>query len=130
MLESKKSKLPNNKSFGLFFAAIFLILSFFFINFRALFLLLSFIIFVITLLKPTLLDRPNLYWYKFGFFLSKIFSPIFLTLIYLIIFVPFGLISRILSKDIKSIVNKKYDKKNKSYWTNCEEKNINFNDQF
>jgi len=86
-----KNIIPSEKNFGLTFSVIFFLFAIFFlykdkslgINLLIL-LTISFCIVFISFVKPKLLFWPNLIWYKFGVFLSKIFTPIFLLVAFLL----------------------------------------------
>ena len=116
-------KLPSEKNFGLTFAVIFLIIGFFF---HYIFYIFSFIFFFISFTKPELLKKLNVLWFKFGIFLSKIFTPIIMGFVFFCVVTPIGLIMKyVFSNNLLNL------KKNKviSYWVKKKEK-INFNDQF
>lgn len=116
-LKSKeKIEMSSTKSFGLVFSIFFLILSLinileYEINF--LFLSISILLFLITMLIPGLFFYPNIIWFKFGILLSKIISPVIMFLIYIITFLPIGLLLKMANKDL---LKTKINKNNKSYW--------------
>ena len=64
------------------------------------------------LLNSKILSPLNKLWFKFGFFLGKIISPLIMGIIFFIIVTPIGLIMRLFGKDV---LNLKYNK-NHSYW--------------
>ena len=109
--------IPTEKSFGLIFSIVFLIVSLYpLINSEglriwaiivsAIFLLLSFI-------APQTLSLPNKLWFKFGMLLGSIVAPIVMVLVYFFTVLPIGFIMRLLGKDI---LKQKLDKSAKSYW--------------
>ena len=94
----------SNKSFGLLFFIIFLILglwplkngeniNFFFITVSVIFLLLS-------LINSKLLSPLNKLWIKFGEILGIIIAPLVMALIYFVILTPVSFIVKILGKDL------------------------------
>ena len=65
------------------------------------------------MLIPGLFFYPNIIWFKFGILLSKIISPVIMFLIYIITFLPIGLLLKMANKDL---LKTKINKNNKSYW--------------
>ena len=74
-----------------------------------------------------ILQKPRVFWDKFGEFLGIIFSPIILFLVYLITMVPINLMIRFFNIDI---IQKNKSKKCQSYWIDANNKKINFKNQF
>ena len=113
---SQEIKISANKSFGIVFFTVFLLIALYPLikdgNVRLWSLTVSFIILIITLLYPKFLDPLNKLWFKFGIFLGKIISPLVMGIIFFLVVTPIGLIMRLLGKDI---LNLKYNK-SKSYW--------------
>ena len=113
---SQEIKISSNKSFGIVFFTVFLLIALYPLikdgNVRLWSLTVSFIILIITLLYPKFLDPLNKLWFKFGIFLGKIISPLVMGIIFFLVVTPIGLIMRLLGKDI---LNLKYNK-SKSYW--------------
>ena len=70
-------------------------------------------VFLLTVFRVNYLKIPLKYWIKFGELISKIISPIILLFMYLIVFVPTGLLLRIFGKDVLQL---KSDKESESYW--------------
>lgn len=122
MLDNNIKNKTTNKTFGLFFSFIILIIILFIylnnntINYylSSLFLFLL----IISLFYPTLLSLPNFLWFKFGLLINKILSPIILVLLYLIFFVPFGIIFKLFKIDILS---QKINIKKNSYWVDRQD---------
>ena len=92
-------------------------------------LIVTLLFLAITTLRPYYLQPLNLIWYKFGFLLSMLFSPIILTLIYLFIIMPINLLMRILRKDPLSL---KINKDKKSFWNKSQntDEPINYKVEF
>jgi hypothetical protein len=110
-------KLPTNQRFGLFFAALLLVLAAYahwrefelvstpaFIS-SALFALLA-------LFSPQLLGPLNRLWYDFGLLLGSIVSPIVLGAIFFLIITPVALVARLFGRDELKITRRPVD----SYW--------------
>jgi hypothetical protein len=126
-------ELPSDFKFGLFFSIIFLILSIYFYQNNSViacyaFGLIFITFFIITILKPKLLNFLNKYWMIFGYSLSVVISPILMGLIFFFIFTPVSLIFKIFGRDILGLKNMK----NYSYWKfrSKEIRNNHFKDQF
>ena len=125
-----KVKLPSNKVFGIFFAIIFLLLWLYFLvsdwQFVHAFIAIAIIFFILGILNSNILYPLNYAWYKFGLVLGIIISPIILLLIYILLFVPIGLILKIFKKDVLKL---KTDS-SKSYWEIVKENKINMDNQY
>ena len=107
----------SNRSFGLLFFIIFLILGVWpFKNSGNLNLYLigvSSIFLVLGLINSKLLSPLNKTWIKFGELLGLIIAPIVMAFVYFIFLTPISFIVRIFGKDLLGIkLNKKID----SYW--------------
>lgn len=107
----------SNRSFGLLFFIVFLILGVWpFKNSGNLNLYLigvSSIFLVLGLINSKLLSPLNKTWIKFGELLGLIIAPIVMAFVYFIFLTPISFIVRIFGKDLLGIkLNKKID----SYW--------------
>ena len=109
-------KISSNRSFGIVFFIVFLLIALYpLINkgeLRLWSLIISFIFFILGILNSKILTPLNKFWFKFGIFLGKIISPLLMGIIFFLVVTPTGLIMRFLGKDV---LNLKYSK-NKSYW--------------
>ena len=109
-------KISSNKSFGIVFFVVFLLISFYPLlnneNIRFWSLFISIIFLILGILNSSLLSPFNKLWFKFGMLLGKIISPIIMGIIFFLVVTPTGLIIRLLGKDVLSL---KYND-NKSYW--------------
>jgi len=120
----------KNFQFGIIFSIIFLILGIYFYSYRNLkfiFISISIIFFVISFYKPIGLQKLASLWIKFGFFLGKIISPIFLFIIFFFLVTPIGIMLQIFKKDVLLL---KMNKKQKTYWINKISTISNMRDQF
>lgn len=126
-----KVKLISEKSFGLTFAVVFLLLAILPILFqhpiRLWSLMISLIFYIVTFLSPKLLKPLSLYWLNFGLLLNKIISPVVLLLLYYLAFVPTGLLLKLLKKDILKL---KINKLSDSYWNKSDAQISSMKDQF
>jgi len=112
-----KIKQGSEKSFGIVFSIIFLIIALYpaveLLEFQIFSAAVSIIFLLFAFLAPRVLIVPNKLWFKFGVFLGSIIAPIVMTLIYFVTILPVGLIMRLLGKDL---LRKEIDKNSKSYW--------------
>ena len=109
-------KIGTNRSFGIVFFIVFLIISLYPLlhgeNIRVWSLIISIIFLVLGLLNSKLLNPLNKIWFKFGLLLGKIISPIVMGIIFFVVVTPIALFMRLLKKDL---LNLKFNKKN-TYW--------------
>jgi hypothetical protein len=121
-------KKSSEKSFGILFSIVFLIITFWPLlesnPIRYWALAVSFIFLIIALLKQELLKPLNIAWIKFGEILGKIVAPTVMALIFFIVLTPLSLIVRLSGKDLLKL---KFSK-DQSYWIK-REKNINTMDK-
>ena len=97
-------ELPSNKTFGLFFAAVFAIVTAYFLKdglsvTACFFASLASIFAVFALTKPEFLLPLNKLWMRFGLLLGMIVSPVILGLLFFIIFTPVGFLMRLSGRD-------------------------------
>lgn len=126
-------KLPSNKKFGYFFSTIFLIAAtyFFYIKSQTIgyvLIVIGLLFLVITLTNAGLLLPLNQLWMRFGLLLGKIINPIIMGIIFFGLFVPYGLVIRLIGRDELNL----NQAKNKNYWKlrSKELSQINFKRQF
>ena len=116
-------KVNSNRSFGIVFFIVFLIISFWPSiegqSLRIWSLAVALIFLVLGLLNSKLLSPFNIIWVKFGEALGRIIAPIVMFIIYFVILTPIGLFMRLIGKDL---LNTKFTN-NKTYWIK-REKNI------
>ena len=114
-------KISSNRSFGLVFFVVFLLVSLWPLTDEGLLtekikvvpLFISVVFLILGLLNSKLLTPLNKLWFKFGITLGNIVAPIVMGIIYFLLVTPTGLIMKIIGKDL---LNKKYDKNKKTYW--------------
>ena len=68
---------------------------------------------VLALVMPRVLAPLKRLWLKLGRFLHVVVSPLILTAVYLLVFIPVGAIIRLFGKDLLSL---KHDPSATSYW--------------
>jgi hypothetical protein len=114
----EKLPLASNRSFCLLLAALFGILAM-----RAFFKYSSWhgyawgaacgILLIIAFTRPALLEPLNRIWSRFSLLLSRVTTPVFVTLIYCFTIVPIGIFMRASGK---SGMRNVFDSKTKTYW--------------
>ena len=106
----------TNRSFGIVFCIVFLIISFwsFFetAEIRYWSLIIAIIFFTLGLLNSKILTPLNSIWFKIGIFLGNFISPIVMAIIFFIVITPISLLLRLFNKDVLNLKNNK----DKTYW--------------
>ena len=123
-------KISSNRSFGIVFFIVFLIIALYPLTYseeiRIWSVIISLIFLVLGFFNSKILTPLNKIWFKFGIFLGKIISPMIMGIIFFLVVTPTGLIMRLLGKDV---LNLKYNK-NKSYWIEKTELKSKMKNQF
>ena len=123
-------KIGSNKSFGIIFFVVFLLIAAYpLINngeLRIWSLILSLVFLILGILNSKILYPLNKIWFKFGLLLGKIVSPLVMVIIFFLVVTPIGLLMRILNKDL---LNLKFNK-SKSYWIEKNEQKSKMKNQF
>jgi predicted membrane protein len=109
-------KISSNRSFGIVFFVVFLLIALYPLlnneDVRSWSLIFSFIFLILGVSNSKLLNPLNKIWFKFGLFLGKIISPIVMGIIFFSVVTPIGFIMKLLGKDL---INLKFTNE-KSYW--------------
>ena len=109
-------KISSNRSFGIVFFVVFLLIAFYPLTYggeiRIWSVITSLIFLVSGLLNSKFLTPLNKLWFRFGIFLGKIISPVIMGIIFFLVVTPIGLFMKILGNDLLKL---KYNN-NKSYW--------------
>lgn len=125
-----KIKISSNRSFGIVFFLVFLIVCLWPIingeNIRIWSLILSLIFLILGILNSNLLTPLNKIWFKFGIILGNIISPIVMGLVFFLVVTPIGLLLKLFGKDVLSL------KKNKlsTYWKEKSRYDSSMKNQF
>ena len=110
-----KIKISSNRSFGLVFFIVFLVISLWpFINegqIRIWSAVISIFFLILGLMNSKLLTPLNRLWFKFGMFLGAIVALVVMGIIFFLVVTPTGFIMNIVGKDL---LQKKYDKKKRN----------------
>ena len=131
MLNNSKIKINSNRSFGIVFFFVFVIVSLWpLINensLRVWSIFVAIIFLILGLMNSKLLTPLNILWFKFGKLLGFIIAPIVMGIVFFVVITPTGLIMKIIGKDL---LNNKYNNKIKSYWINCGKPKSTMKQQF
>ena len=123
-------KIGSNRSFGIVFFLVFLIIAIYpLINsgeLRLWSLIISIIFLVLGLVNSKILNPLNKFWFKFGIFIGKIISPFVMGVIFFLVVTPIGLLMRLLNKDL---LNLKFNNSH-SYWIEKTEPKSKMKNQF
>ncbi|MDA7718914.1 SxtJ family membrane protein [Candidatus Pelagibacter sp.] len=129
-MEEKKIKIGSNRSFGIVFSIVFLIIALYPLlnsdGIRIWSIILSSTFFIFGVLNSNILSPLNRIWFKFGIILGRIVSPIVMGLVFFLVVTPTSLILRLFKKDNLNL--KKND--NRTYWIDKSEKKSKMKDQF
>ena len=115
---SQAVPLPSDRSFGLTFTVVFLLISAWAVWTGRITLGLSFAVasvatLFVAWLRPALLHRPNRAWMRFGAALHVVVSPIVLGAIYFGVVAPVGIVMRLAGRDA---LRRRLDPQARSYW--------------
>ena len=112
----KTANISSNKSYGIVFCLFFLIVAFYPLlndgEYRLWAIIISLFFLILGLTNSSILTPFNILWYKFGFFIGKIVSPIIMALVFFGVVTPTGLIMRLFNKDLLKLKKRS----TKSYW--------------
>ena len=125
-----KIKVGSNKSFGIVFFVVFLIIGLYPLinedNVRIWSIIISIIFLILGLINSQILTPLNILWFKFGMLLGKFVSPIVMGLVFFLVVTPTGLIMKLFNKDLLKLRKNK----NSSYWIKRPETKSEMKNQF
>ena len=129
-MKDEQNKLPSNRSFGILFFLVFLIIGIYPLlkdgDPRIWSLIVSIIFFILGLFNSSILYPLNKIWMKFGYLLGAIIAPIVMALVFFGVVTPTGILMKIIGKDLLNL--KKKDKK--TYWIKKEKLKSTMRNQF
>ena len=115
-MKNNTFKLPSNRSFGIVFFVVFLIIAVWPLksngDIRIIPICISLIFLILGLFNSNFLKPLNFLWMKFGILLGNIISPIVMGIIFFLVITPIAMIMKILGKDLLSLKKNK----NNTYW--------------
>ena len=123
-------KVGSNRSFGIVFFVVFLLVSLYPLingdNVRFWSLAISGIFLILGILNSNLLSPLNKIWFKFGLFLGRIISPLIMGIIFFMVVTPIGILMKVFKKDLLDL---RYNK-DKTYWKEKIEPKSKMKNQF
>ena len=123
-------KISSNRSFGVVFFIVFLLIALYPLlnnnEVRLWSLIISVLFLILGILNSKILSPLNKIWFKFGLLLGKIISPLVMGVIFFLVVTPIGLIMRLLNKDLLKL---KFNKTN-TYWIEKTEPKSKMKNQF
>ncbi len=129
-MENSKIKISSNKSFGIVFFTVFLIIAIWPLlngyEIRYWSLIISIVFLLLGILNSKILTPLNKIWFKIGILLGNVISPIVMSIIFFLVVTPTSFIMKILRKDL---LNLKKNTKN-SYWIKKQNQNSGMKKQF
>ncbi len=129
-MKNSKIKIGSNKSFGILFFTVFLIIAIWPLlngyEIRYWSLIISIIFLFLGTLNSKFLTPLNKIWFKIGILLGNVISPIVMSIIFFLVVTPTSFIMKILGKDL---LNLKKNTKN-SYWIEKQNQNSKMKNQF
>jgi hypothetical protein len=127
----RKNKIGSNRAFGLTIATVFFIIGFWPLyngdDIRSWALYAASFFLLAALFMPKALGRLNRLWMMFGSLLNKVMEPVIMTVIFVVVFVPFGVMIRIFKPNLLSF---KSDKSVKTYWLSRNNVGTDMKNQF
>jgi hypothetical protein len=125
-----KIKRSSNKSFGIVFCIVFLLIGIWPIlnneSYRFWALVISLVFLILGFTNSKLLTPFNILWFKLGILLGKIVSPVVMGIIFFFVVTPTAILMRLFKKDL---LNLKYND-SKSYWIKKDEIKSKMKNQF
>ncbi len=126
----KDIKISSNRSFGILFAFVFLLVALWPIlnqnEIRIWSLIIAIVFLILGFLNSKLLTPLNKIWFRFGIFLGNFISPIIMGIIFFFVVTPTGLIMKLFNRDLINL--KKSNKK--SYWIEKKDIKSSMKNQF
>ena len=129
-MKYKDIKIGSNKSFGIVFFVVFLLIGLWPIlnenEIRIWPVIISFIFLILGLFNSKVLTPMNKLWFRFGIHLGNFIAPIVMGIVFFLVVSPTGLLMKLLKKDLINL------KKNneKTYWIEKKEITSKMKNQF
>ena len=129
-MQNNKIKLGSNRSFGIVFFIVFLIVSIYPLlndnSIRLWSLVIGIIFLILGLVESKILTPLNIIWMKLGMYLGIIVSPIVMGIVFFLVVTPISFIMKILRKDL---LNLKMNKE-RTYWIEKDKIKSSMKNQF
>ena len=129
-MKKTKLKIGSNRSFGILFFIVFLIIGLWPLtkneSINIFPLIISIIFLVLGIFNSRFLTPLNKIWMRFGVFLGNFISPIVMGIVFFLVVTPTGFLVRLFGKDILNIKKKNLE----TYWIKKEKINSTMKNQF
>ena len=129
-MTQKNIKIGSNRSFGIVFFIVFLLIGIWpilngsEIRYWAIFISLIFL--VLGLINSNFLTPLNRTWFKIGIALGNFIAPIIMGIVFFLVVTPIGILMKLLRKDL---INLKMNN-DKTYWIEKKEIKTSMKNQF
>ena len=126
----KDIKIGSNRSFGVVFFVVFLLIGLWPIlkgnEIRIWSIVISLIFLILGILNSKILTPFNKVWFRFGIFLGNFISPIIMGIVFFLVVTPTGLMMKLFRKDLINL------RKNNSstYWIEKKDIKSSMKNQF
>ena len=126
----KDIKIGSNRSFGVVFFVVFLLIGLWPIlkgnEIRIWSIVISLIFLILGILNSKILTPFNKVWFRFGIFLGNFISPLIMGIVFFLVVTPTGLIMKLFRKDLINL------RKNNSstYWIEKKDIKSSMKNQF
>ena len=129
-MNKNQIKISSNRSFGLVFFVVFLIISiypvFYSEDLRVWSAIVSLVFLILGIMNSKILTPLNKIWFRFGILLGKIVSPIVMGIVYFAVVFPTSLIMKSLGKHLLKLKKNK----EKTYWVESTSSKSSMKNQF
>ena len=113
----EQSERSSDRAFGLIFSVFLLIVAIVPVfrgrPLRVWAIFLSPLFLTVSLIRPGWMSPLSSAWHRFGLLTQRITNPIIMAILYFIVITPFGILMRLLGRDILHL---KWDSDSSSYW--------------
>tara|TARA_Y100000389_G_scaffold57970_1_gene53971 strand:- start:1317 stop:1703 length:387 start_codon:yes stop_codon:yes gene_type:complete len=125
-----KIEIGSNRSFGIVFFLVFLVIGVFPIksggSINYLLVCISIIFLFLGIVNSKILTPLNKIWFKFGIILGHILSPVIMGLIFFMVVTPTAFVLKVFRKDVLNLKNNN----KKTYWIIKSEVSSSLKNQF
>tara|TARA_B100000767_G_scaffold73907_1_gene70631 strand:+ start:223 stop:612 length:390 start_codon:yes stop_codon:yes gene_type:complete len=129
-LKKNNIKISSNRSFGIVFFVVFLLISIYPIindqDIRVWSLIVSLIFLILGIINSNILTPLNKVWFKFGILLGSFVSPIVMGVVFFLVVTPISLLMKLFGKDVLNLKRNN----SKSYWIEKTGPKSRMKDQF
>ena len=129
-MKNNNIKISSNRSFGIVFFVVFLLISIYpLINdneIRIWSLIISLFFLILGLINSNILTPLNKIWFRFGILLGNFVSPLVMGLVFFLVVTPISLLMKLFGKDVLNLKRNN----SKSYWIEKSGPKSRMEDQF